>query len=297
MKIITGLDFALKNSSVSLGKFDGIHLGHRFLLSRIMRKKEYIPTVFTFEMKEEVPKIYTQKEKDRILAEIGIEREILFPFTSQTKNMTSDEFIKEILVKRMDVRHICVGEDFRFGKDRQGDVETLHQYQKKFGYKLEIVDKLTYNHDIISSTRVRSLLEKGDVKTVNRLLGSPYFIMGTVEHGNQLGRTMDMPTANIALEPGKEMLPFGVYATTVLLDGKSYLGVTNIGKKPTIGEFCAGVETYLMDFDEDIYGKEIQVFFHEFLREEQRFSDKQRLKEQIAIDREKAYQCLTTKNY
>lgn len=292
MKVITGLDFAIKNSSVSLGKFDGIHLGHRFLLSRIMNQKEYIPTVFTFEMNADSPKIYTQKEKDFILEELGVAREVIFPFHEKTRNMTPEEFIKEVLVRRMDAKHICVGEDFRFGKDRQGDVHTLQMYQKEYGYQLEIIKKLTYDNEIISSTRVRELMDEGDIATVNRLLGKPYFIAGKVVHGNELGRTMEMPTANIIPESGKKLLPFGVYATTVLVDGKEYFGVTNIGRKPTIGEFSAGVETNIMDFEGNLYDREIKVVFYEFLRPEKKFDNTEQLRKQMENDREKAYQVL-----
>lgn len=296
MKIITGLNFKMENSSISLGKFDGIHLGHRLLLSKIMEKKQYVPTVFTFQMNEEMSKIYTQQEKNQLLREIGIQREVIFPFNADTKNMSPENFISEILVKRMDAKFICVGRDFRFGRNREGDVHTLEQYQEKYQYQLEIVDKLTYDQEIISSTRIRSLMEKGQITTVNRLLGTPYFVMGKVLHGNALGRTMDMPTANILPESSKILLPFGVYATTVKIDNKMYFGVTNVGKKPTVGDYLAGVETYIMDFHEDIYDKEIQVYFHEFLRPEQKFENIDLLKKQIEADKNRAYRYLTEKS-
>lgn len=296
MKIITGLNFKMENSSISLGKFDGIHLGHRLLLSKIMEKKQYVPTVFTFQMNEEMSKIYTQQEKNQLLREIGIQREVIFPFNADTKNMSPENFISEILVKRMDAKFVCVGRDFRFGRNREGDVHTLEQYQEKYQYQLEIVDKLTYDQEIISSTRIRSLMEKGQIATVNRLLGTPYFLMGKVLHGNALGRTMDMPTANILPESGKILLPFGVYATTVKIDNKMYFGVTNVGKKPTVGDYLAGVETYIMDFHEDIYDKEIQVYFHEFLRPEQKFENIDLLKKQIEADKNRAYRYLTEKS-
>ncbi len=294
MKKITGLDFAIQNSSVSLGKFDGIHMGHRALLSEITEQKKLTPTVFTFAMEEETPKIYTQREKDLILEGLGIEREVIFPFHQETKNMTPEEFIDMVLVRRMDAKHICVGADFRFGKNRKGDVATLERYRERYGYTLEIVDKLKYENEIISSTRIRRLMEQGELATVNRLLGSPYFVAGTVQHGEQLGRTMHMPTANLVPAAGKILLPFGVYATTVSLEGKTYYGVTNIGAKPTVGNFKAGIETYIMDFQGEIYGKEIIIVFHEFLRKEQKFNDIGALKRQMEADKERAYRILTS---
>lgn len=288
MEIIRGLDFTLKNSSVSLGKFDGIHRGHRFLLDRIKEQKEYIPTVFTFETNPSVSKIYTQKEKDRILENMGIAREIIFPFNETTKSMSPEAFIEEILVKQMDAKYICVGKDFRFGKNRAGDIHTLEAYQETFGYQLETYDKLTYADEIISSTRVRDLMDSEELPLLNELLGEPYFVMGEVLHGNALGRTMNMPTANLLPDGEKKLLPYGVYATTVRIGDKQYFGVTNIGKKPTIGEYAVGVETYIMDFSRDIYGETIQVFFHDFIRSEYKFENVEALFAQIEKDKEMA---------
>ena len=292
MQIITGIDFKLENSSVSLGKFDGIHRGHRFLLDRIKEQKECIPTVFTFETNPAVPKVYTQKEKNWILQKMGISREIIFPFNETTKSMSPEEFIEEILVKQMDVKYICVGKDFRFGRNREGDIHTLEAYKEKFGYQLETYDKLTYEDEIISSTRVRDLMDSEELPLLNELLGEPYFVMGEVLHGNALGRTMNMPTANLLPDGEKKLLPYGVYATTVQVRDKLYFGVTNIGKKPTIGEYAVGVETYIMDFSEDIYGETIQVFFHDFIRSEYKFENVEALFAQIEKDKELAREML-----
>lgn len=288
MEIINGLDFTLKNSSVSLGKFDGIHKGHRFLLEEIKKKDAYAPTVFTFEMNKKNPKIYTQEEKNVILEEIGIAREIIFPFNEQTKVMSPEDFIKEILVKKMDVKHICVGKDFHFGRNREGDVHTLERFAKEFGYELMIVPKLSDEEEVISSTRIRKLMDQGNLRKVNQLLGRRYFIQGNVCHGEALGRTIGLPTANLVAPTDKKILPFGVYATTVKLGQTKYRGVTNIGKKPTVGEFATGVETSILDFEDDIYGEKIQVNFHEFLRPEIKFDSIDALKTQIEKDKESA---------
>lgn len=286
MEIVKGLDFWLKESSISLGKFDGIHLGHRFLLNKVLQQDCYTPTVFTFETNPAVSKIYTQEEKNWILEQMGIEREVIFPFNEETKHMSPKEFIEEILVKKMDVKHICVGMDFHFGRNRAGDIHTLEYFQDKYCYQLEIVPKLTLENEIISSTRVRSLMEKGELSKVNELLGAPYFVMGEVLHGNALGRTFNMPTANLLPSGEKLLLPYGVYATSVRIQNEQYFGVTNVGKKPTIGEYAAGVETFIMDFHEDIYGEKIQVFFHEFIREEKKFAGIEALHQQIEKDKE-----------
>ena len=285
MKIITGRDFKLKNSSVTLGKFDGIHRGHRLLLSRVLAREELVPTVFTFQMGADGGKVYVQEEKDRMLADLGMKREIIFPFDEQTRKLSPQAFVRDVLVGSLDARYICVGEDFCFGKNREGTVDTLRQYQEQYGYELDILPKLTWENEVISSTRVRRHLQEGEMEKVNTLLGQAYFLQGRVAHGKALGRTLEMPTANLVPPPGKLLPPFGVYATMVAVEGKKYRGVTNVGRKPTVGEFSTGVETFIMDFDQDIYGKEMVVSFYHFLREEKKFSDVEELVSQINKDK------------
>ncbi len=287
MEIVTGLDFHLKNSSVSLGKFDGIHRGHRYLLSRIQEKKELVSTAFTFEMGN-TPKLYTQKEKNRILETLGIEREIIFPFREETKRMSAGEFIEKILVERLDAKFICVGQDFRFGKDRSGDIHTLKKYQEKYGYQVEAVKKLTCQEEIISSTKIREFLQAGELEMVNLFLGQEFFVSGKVCEGEELGRNLKSPTANLLTEKDKLLPRFGVYATLSEVDGETYPGVTNVGVKPTVGDFPAGIETHLFHFQRDIYGKDICVKFCKFLREERKFSSLEALKKQIETDKAQA---------
>lgn len=290
MEIITGRDFKLECSSVSLGKFDGIHRGHRYLLSRVLERRELIPTVFTFQMGAGADRVYVQQEKDRIMKSLGIQREIVFPFDEVTRNLSAESFVREVLVERMDARHICVGDDFGFGKNREGTVDTLRHYQKEYGYELEIVPKLTYEGRAISSTRVREHLSRGEMEQANFLLGHPFFLLGRVAHGQALGRRLQMPTANLIPPAGKILPPFGVYATMVTVGERQYRGVTNIGRKPTVGEYSTGVETFIMDFDEEIYGREIQVSFYEFLRGERKFPDVESLVAQVNRDKVAAAQ-------
>ncbi len=300
MEVYNGLDFKIKNSAVSLGKFDGIHRGHRLLLSQILEQKELVPTVFTFGAAHGngiMPgqQIYSKKEQQMILEGLGIQREIIFPFNEETKNISAQEFIREILIKKMDAKYICVGEDFRFGKKRQGNVELLAQYASEYGYELQVYPKLSCDEEIISSTRIRWELSTGKLEKVNELLAAPYFICGTVVHGNALGRTIGMPTANIIPQNGKVLPVFGVYATTVNVDDKIYFGVTNIGLKPTVGAEDATVETMLLNFSGNLYGKEILVYFHHFLRREKKFAGLDKLKEQIEKDKEQAMKLLDTR--
>ena len=288
MEIIKGLDFKIKNSAVSLGKFDGFHRGHRLLLDRILEHHELHATVFTFDGILEGKQIYLEEEKRSLLERLGVEREVLFPFSEETRTMTPETFIREMLVERMDAKLICVGEDFHFGKERRGDVDMLSEYAVQYGYELCVFPKIKEDGEVISSTRIRRELARGRIEKANRLLGDPYFVRGEVVHGNALGRTIGMPTANLL--PGEQkLLPaYGVYATRVEVDGKIYGGVTNVGVKPTIGADRANVETTLLHFDGDLYGKQIAVYFLEFLRPEQRFDSLEELKAQMSRDKAKA---------
>ncbi len=300
MDILRGTDFKLKNSAVSLGKFDGIHRGHRLLLREILQASPLIPTVFTFDtigktMKKEEnfrSQIYDQREKSLLLQNIGVEREVLFPFHEGTRQMLPQDFIRQILHEALDAKLVCVGEDFRFGKDRSGDVGMLQQYAHQYGYDVKVIPKLQEEGDIISSTRIRTLLQEGDLSSANHLLGEAFFFYGEVVHGNALGRTMQMPTANLLPEPEKVLPPAGVYAARVNVRGEEYSAVTNLGYKPTVGSAQVGVESCLLDFDQDIYGEEICVRFHRFLRPERKFDSLDALRSQMEQDKRQAVETL-----
>lgn len=288
MEIIKGLDFKIENSAVSLGKFDGFHRGHRLLLDRILAQKELHSTVFTFDGILKDKQIYLETEKRMLLERLGVEREVIFPFCEETKIMAPEVFIRKILVKRMDAKLICVGEDFHFGRGRLGDVSMLSDGAEKYGYELCVFPKMKEAGEVISSTRIRRELADGRIETANGLLGEPYFVSGEVMHGNALGRTIGMPTANLLPEEQKLLPVYGVYATRVEVDGQTYAGVTNVGMKPTVGADRVSVETTLLNFDGNLYGKRITVYFLYFLRPEQKFDSLEELKDQIERDKAEA---------
>ncbi len=294
MQILCNLDWKISNSAVSLGKFDGIHLGHRLLLDEILRRGDSTPTVFTFALDADGKRgyIYSEREKEIILKDLGIKRVVLFPFDDETKKMEPEDFIEKILVEKMGAEFICVGEDFRFGRNRRGNVGTLKAFASRCGYEVKVHRKLKSGDDVVSSTLIRKKLENGDIKQANEFLGRPYFIEGEVIHGNALGRRLDMPTANIVPDEGKTLPPSGVYATTVMCGAERFPAVTNIGRKPTVGVNRIGVETSIINFDKDIYGKRIIVQFHEFIRDEKKFPDIGHLKNQMEIDKKKAMEIL-----
>lgn len=291
-------DFQLKNSVVTLGKFDGLHMGHQLLLSEVLARKEegYQTAMFTFSLhpynlfsEKEVKLIYTNEEKVYKLKEIGLDVLIAYPFTKETASLEPEEFIKQVLVEKCDAKILVVGDDFCFGKDRKGNVSLLKEYADVYGYQVIALDKIQYHNHVVSSTRVREELQKGNMEEVNAMLLQPFFIRGEVVHGHKLGRTLGVPTINIIPPESKLLPPNGVYASQVCVDGNTYHGVTNIGYKPTIGgEVSLGVETYIFDYEGDLYERVVQVSLHHYIRPEMRFADLTQLKEQINHDMKQA---------
>ncbi len=287
-------DFQLKNSVVTLGKFDGLHIGHQMLLDHVLelKQKGYQSVMFTFSLhpynlfsEREIKLIYTCEEKYYHLKQMGFDVLITYPFTKETASLTPESFIEQILVKQLDAKVIVVGADFCFGKNRQGNVEMLKRYAKEYGYEVYAYDKLTYNNEIVSSTRVRDELEKGDMEIVETLLGRPFSVRGEVIHGRRLGRTFGMPTINIQPPEEKLLPPNGVYGSTMIIDGVKHYGVTNIGYKPTVGaELRPGVETYILNYEGNLYGKTVEVKLHQYLRPEMKFENVEQLKEQMHKD-------------
>ena len=198
--------------------------------------------------------------------------------------MEAEDFVREILVNRLHAKSIVVGKDFHFGYKRGGDATLLLWLQKKYGFQVEVVEKEQYKGRDISSTYVKEALEAGNMELVNDLLGYRYFISGEVLHGRRIGRTLGMPTTNLVPSTKKLLPPNGVYLSRTRIGEQAYYGVTNIGYKPTIGETFRGVETYLFDFDGDLYGENIDVELWKFKRPEMKFDSVEHLKNQMQAD-------------
>jgi riboflavin kinase/FMN adenylyltransferase len=295
MEYIAGnKNFEFKNSAITLGKFDGLHLGHRQLVDEVVSYKIQGLTsiVFSFLLhpsnifsEKEFELIYTEEEKRVILKRMGIDALISYPFTEETRSMEPEDFIRYILVKQLDTKIIVVGNDFRFGADRRGDVNLLKKYEEVYGYQVIAFEKMKMNNQIISSSIIRNSIKEGRMDKVNAMLGHPYFIRGEVVHGRKLGRTIGMPTTNLIPPSNKLLPPCGVYASKTRLDGILYPGVTNIGTKPTVGEEdFIGVETYIIDYNNDLYGKMIEVELHDYIRPEMKFGALEELMQQMAED-------------
>ena len=280
-------------SSVTLGKFDGLHRGHQKLihLSRREQGEKNRSVIFTFDVSprsyilHSPPKYLLTYEERRELAEnLGVDILAECPFTEALMHMEPEDFVKEYLAERLHARYLAVGPDFRFGYQRRGTPELLKELGRTYGFRTEIVEKEKYKGRDISSTFVREELEKGHIEEVNQLLGYTYFTKGEIVHGRQLGRTIGIPTANLIPPVIKKLPPNGVYITESLIQGKTYQGITNVGYKPTVKENFLGVETYLFSCNADLYGQEAEVRFYRYLRPEIKFSSLEELKCQMLKD-------------
>lgn len=296
MQYINHTEFKLKDTVVSLGKFDGLHQGHRKLFEAIQKEQKngltgvvfsFLLPPGTFLENKEVNLIYTEEEKKTLLEAMGMDVLVSYPFDRVSLSMEPENFVRDILVEKLDARVIVVGSDFRFGHNRRGDVRLLEELSLKYGYQLQVFEKVTMEGDIVSSTRIRNELSKGNMELAARLLGEPYNITGEVVHGRKLGRTIGMPTINMALPKEKLLPPNGVYASITEIDGKEYQGVTNIGVKPTVGaEEQRLAETYIFDYRGNLYGRVLKVSLYAYERPEKKFASVEELKQQMERDKE-----------
>lgn len=302
MRVITGTrEFQIEEpTAVTIGKFDGRHKGHQKLLREMLCFKErqgLKAAVFTFDMAPAgvmagrvQTVITTNQERRNKMAKVGIDYLVEYPFDQETAHMQPEEFVSEVLVRQMHAKAVVVGTDCSFGYKGAGNAQLLKEMSEFCGFEAVIIEKEQDDHRDISSTYVREELDLGNMEKANELLGEPYAIHGVVVHGNHIGGAiLGFPTANILPPPEKHLPPFGVYVSQVLVDGRLYRGVTNIGKKPTVaGESPVGVETFIMGLEENLYGKEIEVQLLSFERPEQKFASLKELKERIEKDKEYA---------
>lgn len=285
MEYMRGIDglYVKEETAVTLGKFDGLHRGHQQLLKRIQGKSGLKSAVFTINSRK-TGFLLTIEEKRKLLEQQGLCYLVDCPFIPEISGMEAEEFVKEILVDRLHAKYIAVGSDFRFGHNRQGDALLLLWLQGRFGFHVEVIEKEKYGGRVISSTYVKEALEQGNMELANELLGYHFFVSGEVLHGRRLGRTLGIPTTNLVPATKKILPPNGVYFSKTVIDGKAYPGITNIGYKPTIGESFRGVETYIFDFDGDLYGKNIDVELWKYKRPEIKFDSVEALKAQMQAD-------------
>ena len=282
-------------TSITLGKFDGVHTGHRMLIDRVLEaeKDGCTPTVFTFDrfpsqvlLHQNMTSILLEEEKQEVLRSLGIKRYILFPFHEKTASMEPEEFVQEILVDTMKVAKLYVGTDFRFGKGRRGDASLLRSLSEEYGFQFEVIDKRLYQGAEVSSTRIRESITQGEMEAVTNMLRMPYQLSGEVVHGKNLGHKIGIPTINQVVPEGKVMPALGVYCARVTIEGTVYHGIANVGSKPTVqDEKIYGLETHLFDCNADLYGKYAKTELLHFVRPEQKFSNLEALMQQLECDK------------
>lgn len=288
----------LERKAVSLGNFDGVHLGHQKLMKNnleISKKYNLEPAVLLFKentklrLKQEKEYMTSLEDKIEILASMGIETFCLIDFDEKFMNLSPREFISEIINKKLNASYVICGKDYRFGKKASGDIETLDKFEERYDYKTSVVDfEKEEDDNKISSNHIRDIIREGNIKKSNTLLGRNYKIKGRVVDGMKRGRTLNFPTANLDLSFNYVLPVDGVYLTKVIVDNESYYGLTNVGTNPTFENADRKIETYILDFDQNIYGKDISIEFIDFFRYDIKFDSKDALIDQMNSDKAKA---------
>lgn len=288
----------VKNPVLTIGTFDGVHLGHQKIIDQLNREAEKIggesvlftfyphPRMVIYPETHGLKLLQTQEEKLDKLERMGLKNVILFPFTFEFSRLTALEFVRDYLVNKLHVRKMVIGYDHQFGKNREGSLEFLQQICETYDFEVIEIPAHDIDDVNVSSTKIRESILVGNVERAAEFLGEPYSLSGEVVKGKALGRTIGFPTANIKVKNTEKLVPSnGVYAVTVSFDNRSYLGMMNVGVRPTVsGENDLSLEVNILDFDEDLYNKTLYVNFHARLRDEQRFDGVEELVEQLKKD-------------
>ncbi len=301
MKVYNSIsDFSeVKNPIVTIGTFDGVHVGHQKIIKRMRAVADEIggetvlvtffphPRLVIHPDSKNLKFINTQKRKIQLLEKAGVDHLIVIPFTREFSKLTSNQFIKDYIVDKVKVKKLIIGYDHHFGKNRIGDFSILYDLGKKYNFEVERICAQDVENIAVSSTKIRKALNEGKVNLANQLLGYEYSITGTVVVGKKIGRTINFPTANIEIDDVYKLITAnGVYASRIEYQGKIYGGMSNIGVRPTVNNSDLTIEVHIFDFDEDIYGETITIFFVDRIRDEVKFDDLADLKTQLVKDKE-----------
>jgi len=290
---------------LTTGTFDGVHAGHKTILDRLKSIAEENdgetvlltfsphPRIVLFPDQNDLRLLTTREEKIALLEEYGIDHLIIHPFTKQFSRLSSVEYIRDLLVNKLQIKKLVIGYDHHFGRNREGTLEHLLECGPIYGFDVEEIPAADIDHVNVSSTKIRHALLKGDIATAQAYLGHDYLLTGEVVAGDGRGKKIGFPTANLQIDDSLKLIPAdGVYAINAVLKGESYQGMMNIGVRPTISESPDSedkkIEIHLFDFDQDIYGQLLTVKFVERIRDERKFSSVEALAEQLAKDKESA---------
>ncbi len=286
-----------KRTVVTLGTFDGVHLGHQRIINRLLNSTQnnnLESVVLTFsqhprsvlQAESNIKLLNTNEEKISLLEKKGIDNLIIHPFDSSFSELTGEEFVKNVLVDRLNIQKIIIGYDHRFGKNRASDIHDLIYFGKKYHFDVEQISAKEIDEISISSTKTRKAIQDGNIKLANQYLGYHYTFTGKVEKGKQLGRTIGFPTANISIENTQKIIPKnGVYIVDGSWQGKTHQGMMNIGTKPTVDGKNTTIEIHFFDVNEDLYNLDLTISVHEFIREEVKFNSIDELKNQLQQDK------------
>jgi len=289
-----------KKTILTLGTFDGVHIGHKKILERITQNTEngkYESLVLTFfphprmvlQEKSEIKLLNTIAEKSKLLQETGIENLVIHPFNESFSRLTAEEFVHSILVDQFHIQKIIIGHDHRFGRNRTANIDDLIAFGTEYGFEVEQISAQEIQDVSVSSTKIRRALDEGNIALANDYLGYAYFLSGEVIKGKQLGRTIGFPTANIHIEEDYKKIPKnGVYIVKTIINEKEVFGMMNIGFNPTVNGDKKTIEVHLFEFDADIYGQKLEISLLEYIREEQKFGSLDLLTEQLNLDKKTA---------
>ncbi len=289
----------VKNAVVTIGTFDGVHHGHRKIISRIKELADACdgetviltffphPRMILHPEDDSIKLINTINEKAALLEQLGVDHLIITPFSRDFSNQSAEDYIRDVLVNKIGTKKIVIGYDHRFGKDRRGGLTDLLRLSPIYGFEVVEIPEQDINDVAVSSTRIRQALLAGNIELANQCLGYPYFISGKVIRGDQIGRQIGYPTANIHVEERYKLIPAdGIFAVKVQQSGTAYKGMAYIGSRPTINGMTRNIEVNLFDFDKEIYGETIRMEFLHYIRGDAKFDGLDALKAQIAKDKE-----------
>jgi len=282
--------------ALSIGMFDGVHRGHQTIINQlnsISREKGFQTAILTFwphprtvfNPNDDLKLLNTIDEKIYLLEKNGVEHLFLKEFDEQFRNLTGAEFVRQILIEKLNVKHLIIGHDHTFGKNKSGDFNLLKEMSTECGFEVQQVEAVNYHDRNISSTQIRNALAAGNVKEANEMLGYVFSVSGTVVNGRKIGRTIGYPTANIETDPLKLLPKKGAYIVEVFVKDQKYKGMLSIGTNPTVNGTSLSTEVYILDFNDDIYGEEISVNFREFLHDEIKFDSLEKLIERLDEDK------------